>query len=194
MVDRLRAPRSDARGNRARIVSVATGIIEQQGTMTSLNEIARASGVGAATLYRHFPTREDLLAEVLSTWVDHVREAADATVIRSRTDVVDWLETFACIAGTYRGLTANLAASIDDEDSPLRAAHDATLAANAQVFERARQQGVVAGVVDSRTVALLVDGVVLVAETADLPADRTRAMLSIILDGLIASSGTAAVD
>ena len=56
--------RSDARDNRAKIIAAAIDIIEQQGTMASLNEIAKQAGIGPGTLYRHFPTRDELLAEV----------------------------------------------------------------------------------------------------------------------------------
>ena len=185
MAEQPKELRSDARDNRARIVAVATDIIEQQGTMASLNEIAKKSGVGPATLYRHFPTREDLLAEVLSAWVDRVRDSANATVVNTKADVIDWLERLASIAGAYRGLASSIAASMDDEASPLRDAHEATLVANAQVFEQARQRGIVAHVVDSKMVALLVTGVVLVAESAELQSDQIREMLSIVLEGLI---------
>jgi AcrR family transcriptional regulator len=52
--------RSDAQRNRARILTVAREVLAADPN-ASLNAIAKAAGVGAGTLYRHFPTREDLL-------------------------------------------------------------------------------------------------------------------------------------
>ncbi len=177
--------RSDARDNRARIIAVATDIIEQQGTMASLNEIAKRADVGPGTLYRHFPTRDALLAEVLGAWVERVRDAADATVIESKNDLVDWLHRLARVSNEYRGLAASIAASADNNDSPLRSAHQATLDANDRVFEQARLAGLVAGPVDAGTVARLVTGVAMATEQAELTDEQTRTMLEVILDGIV---------
>ncbi len=57
--------RADAAENRARIVAVARAAVADGGDEElKLNAIAKRAGVGQGTLYRHFPTREDLLAEV----------------------------------------------------------------------------------------------------------------------------------
>ena len=61
--------RADAAGNRARIIEAARAAIASAGDV-KLNAIARQAGVGQGTLYRHFPTREDLLAEVYREDVD----------------------------------------------------------------------------------------------------------------------------
>ncbi|MFP5236972.1 MAG: TetR/AcrR family transcriptional regulator [Acidobacteriota bacterium] len=59
-----RKPRSDAQRNRERILEVAKAAFTRHGADASLDEIARQSGVGAGTLYRHFPTRDALIEEV----------------------------------------------------------------------------------------------------------------------------------
>ncbi|MGW2092282.1 TetR/AcrR family transcriptional regulator [Promicromonospora sukumoe] len=168
---------------------MATDVIEQQGTSASLNEIAKRAGVGPGTLYRHFPSREALLAEVLATWVARVQEAAGSAPVRTLDDLVDWLGRLSGIASGYRGLAASMAASMDDETSPLREAHRASLEANTLVFRRAREAGLIDHDVDSGTVARLVTGVAMVAEQGDLPPEQVRDMLRVILDGLIAHSG-----
>jgi AcrR family transcriptional regulator len=53
--------RADAAENRARIVEVARAVVASSDEL-KLNAIAKQAGVGQGTLYRHFPTREDLLA------------------------------------------------------------------------------------------------------------------------------------
>src|SRR6202451_1905510 len=59
-----RKPRADAQRNRERILEVAKEEFTRSGANASLEEIAKKSGVGPGTLYRHFPTREDLLVAV----------------------------------------------------------------------------------------------------------------------------------
>ena len=60
----VRKPRSDAQRNRERILEVARQAFSRSGANTSLDDIAREAGVGPGTLYRHFPTREQLLEAV----------------------------------------------------------------------------------------------------------------------------------
>jgi AcrR family transcriptional regulator len=58
-----RLPRSDARDNRGRILDAAGGLFVAGGPDVSIREIARRAQVGPATVYRHFPTKQMLLAE-----------------------------------------------------------------------------------------------------------------------------------
>jgi AcrR family transcriptional regulator len=67
--------RTDAQRNRERILEVAKDAFSQSGAQTSLDDIARQAGVGAGTLYRHFPTREDLLEAVYRTEVEKLAAA-----------------------------------------------------------------------------------------------------------------------
>ncbi len=62
-------PRADAERNRDRIVEVAKQVFTQFGAEASLDEIAKQAGVGAGTLYRHFPSREALIESVYRTEV-----------------------------------------------------------------------------------------------------------------------------
>lgn len=59
-----RQPRADALRNRERILEVAKEAFALDGANASLDDIAKQAGVGPGTLYRHFPTREELLREV----------------------------------------------------------------------------------------------------------------------------------
>ncbi|MFD0664399.1 helix-turn-helix domain-containing protein [Thermocatellispora tengchongensis] len=59
-----RPRRADARRNYELLLAAATAVIAEEGPDASLNEIARRAGVGPGTLYRHFPTRDALLAAV----------------------------------------------------------------------------------------------------------------------------------
>jgi AcrR family transcriptional regulator len=64
-----RKTRTDAQRNRERILEVAKAAFARSGANTSLDDVARKAGVGAGTLYRHFPTRDALLEAVYHTEV-----------------------------------------------------------------------------------------------------------------------------
>jgi len=78
-----RALRADAARNRAAILDAATAVLARHGSDVDVREIARCSGVGMGTLYRHFPTKDDLLATVLHeeflAWAECARRTAAAT-------------------------------------------------------------------------------------------------------------------
>lgn len=57
--------RSDAQRNREKIISVAAEIFSERGLNVSMDAIAKAAGVGAGTLYRHFSNRDALVSEVM---------------------------------------------------------------------------------------------------------------------------------
>jgi len=70
-----RAPRADAQRNRERLLDVAKKAFARDGANASLDEIARQVGVGPGTLYRHFPTREQLLQAVYRTELERLAAA-----------------------------------------------------------------------------------------------------------------------
>jgi AcrR family transcriptional regulator len=70
-----RKPRADAQRNRERILEVAKQEFTRSGANASLDEIAKTAGVGPGTLYRHFPTREELLVAVYRTEMEKLAAA-----------------------------------------------------------------------------------------------------------------------
>ena len=70
-----RKPRTDAQRNRERILEVAKEAFTRSGANTSLDDIAKQAGVGPGTLYRHFPTRNELLEAVYRTEVEKLAAA-----------------------------------------------------------------------------------------------------------------------
>src|SRR5499427_3531909 len=71
----VRKPRSDAQRNRERILDAAKDAFTRSGVNASLEEIAKQAGVGPGTLYRHFPTREELLQAVYQSEVEKLAAA-----------------------------------------------------------------------------------------------------------------------
>src|SRR5271169_4374014 len=70
-----RKPRADAQRNRERILEIAKDAFTRSGANISLDEVARQAGIGAGTLYRHFPTRDALLEAVYRTEVGKLAAA-----------------------------------------------------------------------------------------------------------------------
>ena len=70
-----RKPRADAQRNRERILEVAKQEFTKSGANASLEEIAKNAGVGPGTLYRHFPTREELLVAVYRSGMEKLAAA-----------------------------------------------------------------------------------------------------------------------
>jgi AcrR family transcriptional regulator len=68
----IRPMRADARRNYERIVATAHEAFTEHGTQASLDDIARRSGVGPGTLYRHFPNREVLMEAVYRDEVEKI--------------------------------------------------------------------------------------------------------------------------
>ena len=71
----VRKPRSDAQRNRERILEVAKQVFTRRGADASMDEIAKRAKIGPGTLYRHFPTRDNLLEAVYITEVEKLAAA-----------------------------------------------------------------------------------------------------------------------
>lgn len=77
-VDHPTRRRADAVANRDALMAAASALFAQRGLDASYDDISRAAGVGRATLYRHFPTREHLHDALLDGVVDQIEAAAAA--------------------------------------------------------------------------------------------------------------------
>ena len=69
--------RSDARRNRAKLLDVAEQVFAEKGTSASTEEVARRAGVGIGTVFRHFPTKADLLEAVFVARLHRLADEAD---------------------------------------------------------------------------------------------------------------------
>jgi AcrR family transcriptional regulator len=102
----VRKPRADARRNRVRLLEVAKAAFAAKGSGASLDEIARSAGVGAGTLYRHFPTRDALVEAVYRNETEQLIAAADRLVKLHRpvTALREWLLLFVDYIATKHGM------------------------------------------------------------------------------------------
>ena len=105
-----RPQRADARRNQGLIIAAARQVIADDGPNASLDKISRRAGVGAGTLYRHFPSREDLLIAVYTDRIDLLCERAQAAAetFPPGQALTIWLEAMLAHAMTDRGLASAL--------------------------------------------------------------------------------------
>ncbi|SEQ54986.1 TetR/AcrR family transcriptional regulator [Microlunatus flavus] len=113
--------RADARRNRDAIITAAREAFEADGVLTPLDAVATRAGVGNATLYRNFPTRDDLLAEVMQAeLVDAFAEADElARTLPPREALTQWLVRLAWQLRIWHDLPYCLANAHAGADSPV---------------------------------------------------------------------------
>jgi AcrR family transcriptional regulator len=85
-----RAQRADARRNRQRVIEAARKCMARDGLDAQMEEIARTAGVGVGTVYRHFPTKDDLVEALADDRFDRLAELAQEAF-----EVADPWEAFA---------------------------------------------------------------------------------------------------
>ena len=109
--DQTRKPRADAVRNRERVLEAAKVVFSAGGPEASLEAVAKRAGVGIGTLYRHFPTREDLFEAVYRREVEQLSELAEA--LKSEPSPVEalrrWLRSTVQFVATKKGMMAALA-------------------------------------------------------------------------------------
>lgn len=101
-----RRPRADAARNRIRLLETAKAAFAEKGPSASLDEIARTAGVGAGTLYRHFPTRDALIEAVYRNETEQLFAAA-ARLAETQPPTAalrDWLLLFVDYMTTKHGM------------------------------------------------------------------------------------------
>jgi AcrR family transcriptional regulator len=174
--------RADAKRNRDRLLAAAETALSTHGASASLDDIARAAGVGNATLYRHFPTRAALIEAVydqrimalcaLATELSRTREPGVA--------LPEWLHALvAHIAGSRVLAEAFMATSGEAEPPQFAAWHRAIHDAVTPLFSAARDAGTIRPDLDYLELMALTTAV---ARAAD-PAEAER-FLDILLEGV----------
>ncbi|MGX6603954.1 TetR/AcrR family transcriptional regulator [Micromonosporaceae bacterium Da 78-11] len=184
MATRLRA---DAERNRTALVAAAREVFGEHGLDASLDEIARRARVGNATLYRRFPHRRDLIAEVFAGQMDgYVQLAALA---RHEPDpwvaFAGYLTQIFEMQATDRGLSELLVTTSFDDDERLAALRLAAQQGATEVIERAQRAGVLRADFTRQDVSLLMRANAAVVKHATRP-DAWRRQLTLLLDGLAA--------
>ncbi|MCH8560341.1 TetR/AcrR family transcriptional regulator [Nesterenkonia sp. DZ6] len=117
-----RKTRSDKERNRSHILEVAEQFFAEQGVDGPMHDIAKSAGLGPGTLYRHFPTREALLAALLQARWDELqarREAIQRHQSDSGAALQAWLQALSEYVTVFDGLPEPLRAALSQDTSPL---------------------------------------------------------------------------
>ena len=101
-----RRPRADGERNRTRLIAAAKRACAEKGAAVSLEHIAREADVSIATLYRHFPTRDELISAVYQQEVTTLIEAAEQLMTEQdpAAALQDWLVLFVEFLDTKHGM------------------------------------------------------------------------------------------
>lgn len=183
-----RVMRADAQRNRDKLVEAAQAAFREHGAQASLDDIARRAGVGPGTLYRHFPTRDDLIDAVMRDWAARVDAESDAVIasgLEPRAALEEWFDRFVAYIGIYRGTAAKVVAAMDDETSPIHQKCQLLAGAHDKVIAHVAASGGLREGVDSREVMRLVSGAAGVADQAGMTPDEVRPMLQIVVRGIL---------
>lgn len=187
MAARPPRPRSDARRNRQRLLDAAAAAFNAEGAGASLDDIARAAGVGNATLYRHFPTRQALITAVYADRFHDLCAAADeiASTRLALDALTTWLRlVIDHITGNCGLRDAFIAAHQirENEQTPeLVEWHRMTNAAAQPLLSNAQSSGQIRPDLTADELLMLTTAVARAYDDRPPRADR---LLSLILEGI----------
>lgn len=176
-----RPKRADARRNYDQLIAAAREAFTERDRSASLEDIARRAGVGIATLYRHFPTRGDLIEAVYVEEVEALcRSADDQGDAEPWAALVGWLGRFVAYVATKQALAEELFAANRDAEL-FQGCRGALYDAGEPLLKRAQEAGAVRRDVSIDELLPMVGGIAKI-QTADAAA--VARILSVALDGL----------
>jgi AcrR family transcriptional regulator len=177
-----RPRRADALRNYEKLIAAARDAFAGGGSATSLEEIARRAGVGIGTLYRHFPTRQDLLEAVYVEEVEGLcRSADDLGDLPPWEGLTLWLHRFVGYIATKRALAEELLAYLDRDSEFFRGCRTAFYTAGEPLFVRAQAAAEVRADMSFDDVIQMVSGI---AKIPSAEPEQIHHILDVALDGL----------
>jgi AcrR family transcriptional regulator len=184
MAQPARPLRADAARNRARVLEVAYETFAAEGLGVPIDEIARRAGVGAGTVYRHFPTKEDLFRAVIEDRINRIVDDGHAVLASGdpgealftflRSMVLQWGATDRGLADALAGIGINIEDAVPDLE-------EAFLGLLGELLRAAQDAGTVRRDVDVLDVKAIVVGCQ--AMQAYKP-DTAARLTEVVLDGL----------
>jgi AcrR family transcriptional regulator len=177
--------RADAQRNHDIILGVARAAVAQRGANIVLEEIARDAGVGIGTLYRHFPTRQDLLEAAFLDEALELRDRAKdlATSESAIAALVSWLRYQMDFGAHGRSMGAAVMNAKHTEGSDIQLACVSMREAGEVLLRRAQESGEVKSDIDLIDVLRLMGGIVMANENAPDP-QRVDRMFDVVITGI----------
>jgi AcrR family transcriptional regulator len=180
-----RKPRADAERNRERILEAAKEAFTQSGVNASLDDIAKEAGVGPGTLYRHFPSRDELLEAVYRTEVEKLAAAEGkfAVTMPPMEALRAWMLLFVDYIATKKIIAPALSASVGGSSKVIEASYAAIHEAMRALVKRAIKSGELRKDVNPVDLLRALLGVAYLESSRDWQASARR-----LVDILIAGS------
>ena len=185
--DEGKALRADAARNRARLLEVATRMFAERGVETSLDDVAKAAGVGIGTLYRHFPTREDLVLAVYAAQIDALdgRSRQLATSEDPGEALREWMRGFVDFYAVKQGMVTLLRTMIDGSRSQhFEQTRETLRVAAERMLTPAIEAGVIRQDVAAPELLRALGGICLTSDPKSTPPSSTLALVDLVYDGL----------
>ena len=179
-----RKPRADAQRNRERILEVAKQAFTRSGANASLDDVAKEAGIGAGTLYRHFPSRDDLLVAVYRTEVEKLAAAAHsfAQAMSPVEALRAWMLLFIDYIATKKIIAPALNALAEGSSKVIEASYAQTHEAIRALVKRAIKSGDMRKDLDAVDLLKALFGVSFVASGPDWRQSATR-LVDILITG-----------
>ncbi|SEG61441.1 transcriptional regulator, TetR family [Actinacidiphila yanglinensis] len=175
--------RADAQRNYDRLLLEARQAFIVHGTDVALEDIARHAGVGIGTLYRHFPSRYDLMNAVFLREIDQL--AARAEELMSADDptegLVGWLQAVAVHSTAYRGMAA---AIVEASETQMPACKASLRASGGSLLARAQRAGAVREDITIGDLLKLTYAIVQAAEKDPAEKGVFQRLMSLAVDGM----------
>jgi AcrR family transcriptional regulator len=180
-----RAPRADARRNREAVIAAARRLFADQGLYAQIPDLAKAANVGIGTIYRHFPTKDDLIGALVAERFERLAETA-----RAGLESPDAWEAFADfirfatqIQAEDRGLCEVMGSRPQLMDAAARAAGLPELCD--KLVKRAQRAGGLRSDLEWEDVPMIACGLGTATHSMPAPSNgRWPRLVEIILDGL----------
>ncbi|WSQ14948.1 TetR/AcrR family transcriptional regulator [Streptomyces sp. NBC_01231] len=184
----IRAPRADAARNRDQLLAVATRVFASADAEPSMRAIAREAGVGIATLYRHFPTRESLVDAVYRDQVVRLTTGAHELLGRLAPAAAmrRWMDLFGDWIATKNGMLDTLLAMIESGEIAHAQTRTELLTAITRMLDAGRAAGDLRSDVTAEDIAAALIGIFTVAPRPEREA-QARRLLNLLMDGLRAT-------
>jgi AcrR family transcriptional regulator len=179
-----RKPRADAQRNRDRILEVAKEAFARSGADASLDDIAKQAGVGAGTLYRHFPSRDELLEAVYRTEVAKLAAAEQkfAETMSPIEALRAWMFLFVDYIATKKIIAPALNSMVGGPSKVFEASHTPIWEAIRALVKRAIRSGDIRKDLDPIDLLRALIGVANVASSPDWQQSARR-LVDILITG-----------
>lgn len=177
--------RADARRNRDAVLAIAADAFSENGVEASLEDIARKAGVGIGTLYRHFPTREDLVFATYRREVELLSQSAPelAAQMSPSEALREWMRRFVRYAATKRGMVGMLRTMMQTRAELVAGTKDRIQGAAGLLLRSAADAGEIRGDITAEDLMRSMGGICMANDQAGPPENAAR-LVDLVFDGL----------